>query len=285
MVNCRNGRNVPSDVETSDSCPSATTNPTPRYPAMTPRDRPGSRILFRMPDQSPQLDVPHSRRLSAQHLELPHPRRLIWTAAWNMAESVGLPFGAWIVVTDVAGRNPGLLAGLAVVWLLIAIRKVATGSVSALLMISAIVLTLQTAVVIFTGNAWMYLLQFPLANLAMCVLFARTAPTRKPLVAQLAAEVVALRQPETAHPGLHRFFQGATWFWAGLFLVLTLGMAVMMVTEPFKLFMLVSTAATIALMLVGAAVCVVWFLADGGADQHQGDRRGGRDQHEELERL
>ncbi len=228
---------------------------------MTPRDRPGSRILFRMPDQSPQLDVPHSRRLSAQHLELPHPRRLIWTAAWNMAESVGLPFGAWIVVTDVAGRNPGLLAGLAVVWLLIAIRKVATGSVSALLMISAIVLTLQTAVVIFTGNAWMYLLQFPLANLAMCVLFARTAPTRKPLVAQLAAEVVALRQPETAHPGLHRFFQGATWFWAGLFLVLTLGMAVMMVTEPFKLFMLVSTAATIALMLVGAAVCVVWFLA------------------------
>jgi hypothetical protein len=178
-----------------------------------------------------------------------------------MAESVGLPFGAWIVVTDVAGRNPGLLAGLAVVWLLIAIRKLATGSVSALLMISAIVLTLQTAVVIFTGNVWIYLLQFPLANLAMCVFFARTAPTRKPLVAQLAAEVVALKQPETAPPGLHRFFQGATWFWAGLFLLLTLGMAVMMVTEPFKLFMLVSTAATIALMLFGAAVCVIWFLA------------------------
>ncbi len=178
-----------------------------------------------------------------------------------MAESVGLPFGAWIVVTDVAGRNPGLLAGLAVVWLLIAIRKLATGNVSALLMISAIVLTLQTAVVIFTGNVWMYLLQFPLANLAMCVFFARTAPTRKPLVAQLAAEVVALKQPEAAPPGLHRFFQGATWFWAGLFLLLTLGMAVMMVTEPFKLFMLVSTAATIALMLVGAAVCVIWFLA------------------------
>jgi len=117
-----------------------------------------------------------------------------------MAESVGLPFGAWIVVTDVAGRNPGLLAGLAVVWLLIAIRKLATGSVSALLMISAIVLTLQTAVVIFTGNVWIYLLQFPLANLAMCVFFARTAPTRKPLVAQLAAEVVALKQPEAAPP-------------------------------------------------------------------------------------
>jgi hypothetical protein len=107
----------------------------------------------------------------------------------------------------------------------------------------------------------MYLLQFPLANLAMCVFFARTAPTRKPLVARLAAEVVALKQPEAHHPGLHRFFQGATWFWAGLFLLLTLGMGVMMVTEPFKLFMLLSTAVTAVLILVGATICVVWFLA------------------------
>lgn len=196
-----------------------------------------------------------------EHLELPHPRRLIWTAGWNMAESVGLPFGAYIVGTDLWGRNPGLLAGLGVVWLLIVIRKLTSGNISALLMISALVLTLQTAVVIFTGNVWMYLLQFPLANLAMCVLFARTAPTRKPLVAQLAAEVVALKQPDEHHEGLHRFFQGVTWFWAGLFLVLTLGMAVMMVTEPFTLFIVLSYVATIALTLVGAAICVVWFMA------------------------
>jgi hypothetical protein len=205
-------------------------------------------MLFGMPHQAPEHD-----------LELPHPRRLIWTALWSMAESVGLPFGAWIVVTELAGRNPGLLAGLGVVWLLIVIRKVATGSISALLWISAVVLTLQTAFAIFTGNMWMYLLQFPLANLAMCVLFARTAPTRKPLVAQLASEVVALKQTGAHHPGLHRFYQGVTWFWAGLFLVLTLGLGVMMVTEPYKLFMLLSTMVTIALTLAGAAICVIWF--------------------------
>lgn len=215
---------------------------------MRPQEPAGHRMLIRMPD-------------SAEHLELPHPRRLVWTAAWNMAESVGLPFGAYIAGTDLAGRDQGLLAGLGVVWALIVIRKLVSGTVSSLLTISALVLTLQTALVITTGNVWMYLLQFPLANLAMCVFFARTAPTRKPLVAQLACEVVALKQPATHHPGLHRFFQGATWFWAGLFLLLTLGMAVMMVTEPFKLFMIVSTVVTIALMLVGAAICVIWFLA------------------------
>jgi hypothetical protein len=195
------------------------------------------------------------------HLELPHPRRLVWTAAWNMAESVGLPFGAYIVVTALVSPDAGLLAGTAVVWLLIAIRKLVTGSVSSLLMISALVLTIQTAVAISTGYMWMFQLQFPLANLAMSVVFARTAPTGKPLVAQLAEEVVALKQPDTHHPGLHRFFQGVTWFWAGLFLLLTLGMSYMMETESYKLFMVVSSAVTIGLTLVGAAICVVWFLA------------------------
>jgi hypothetical protein len=55
------------------------------------------------------------------------------------------------------------------------IRKIANGRVPSLLTISAIVLTLQTAAVIGTGELWIFLLQFPLANLCMCVLFARTA--------------------------------------------------------------------------------------------------------------
>jgi hypothetical protein len=195
---------------------------------------------------------------ATEHLELPHPRRLLWTSAWSMAESVGLPFGTYVAVTDLVSPDAGLLAGTAVVWLLIVARKIATGSVTSLLMISALVLTVQTAVAVSTGFLWMFQLQFPLGNLAMCFMFARTAPTRKPLVAQLAEEVVALKQP---HPGLHRFFQGATWLWAGLFLVLTVGMGIMMVTEPFQLFMLLSTVVTIGLTVVGAGICVLWFFA------------------------
>jgi hypothetical protein len=198
------------------------------------------------------------RMPAPEHIELPNPRRLLRTTAWSMAESVGLPFGTYVAVTDLVSPDAGLLAGTAVVWLLIALRKVVTGSVTALLMISALVLTVQTAVAISTGYMWMFELQFPLGNLAMCIVFARTAPTRKPLVAQLAAEVVSLKQP---HPGLHRFFQGATWLWAGLFVVLTLGLAVMMKTEPFKLFMLLSSVVTIGLTVVGAGICVLWFLA------------------------
>ena len=195
----------------------------------------------------------------AEHLELPRPWRLMLTAGWNLAESLGLPVAGYFVGARLGGRDAGMLAATAVVWLTVAGRKVFTRGVPGLLTISALVLTLQTAVVIVTGSMLFFLLQFPLANLGLCVLFARTAPTRKPLVAQLAAEVVALRQPSSHHPGLHRFFQGATWLWAGIFLLLTAGLGVMMVTEPLRAFLVSSTVVTAALTVAGIAVSALWF--------------------------
>ena len=197
----------------------------------------------------------------AGDLEVPRPLRLLLTAGWNLTESVGLPVAAYVIAAWLDGRNAGLIAGLAAIWLTAVIRKIATGSVPSLLTISAIVLTVQTAVVLATGELWLYLLQFPLANFAMCVVFARTASGPNPLVARLAAEVVALRQPATHHPGLHRFFQGATWLWAGIFLVLTAGLAVLMFTEPTRTFLMLSTVTTIALTLAGTGASTLWFLS------------------------
>lgn len=158
-------------------------------------------------------------------------------------------------------RLPGSDAGLAAIWLTAVIRKVATGSVPSLLTISALVLTAQGAVVLATGELWLFLLQFPLANLAMCVLFARTASGPDPLIARLAAEVVALRQPAARHPGVHRFFQRVTWLWAGIFLLLSAGLAALMMTEPAGTFVMLSTVATAALTAAGTGASALWFLA------------------------
>lgn len=198
---------------------------------------------------------------AAGNLEVPRPLRLLLTAAWSLTESAGLPVAAYALAAWAGGRDAGMIAGLAVIWLTAVTRKVATGSVPSLLTISALVLTVQAAVVLTTGELWLFLLQFPLANLAMGVLFARTASGPDPLVARLAAEVVALRQPATRHPGLHRFFQGATWLWAGIFLLLTAGLAALMVTEPAGTFLMLSTVTTAALIAAGTGVSALWFLA------------------------
>jgi uncharacterized membrane protein len=196
----------------------------------------------------------------ADHLELPRPLRLLRTAAWSLTESFGFSFAAFAVVAWLYGRDPGLLAGVGATWITALVRKIATGSVPGLLTISAVVITVQTAVVIATGDLWIFLLHFPLGNLVMCLLFARTARSANPLVARLAAEVVALRQPDH-HPGLHRFFQGATWLWAGIFLALAAALGVLLGIEPVRTFLMLSSVATIALIAAGTGASALWFRA------------------------
>jgi hypothetical protein len=195
----------------------------------------------------------------AEHLELPRPLQLLRVMVWSLSESLGIPVAAFALAAWLGGRNAGLLAGLGAIWITIAVRKLASGSVPGLLAISAIVLSIQTAVVLASGNLWIFLVQFPLANLCLCILFARTARGPKPLCAQLAAEMIALRQPAFHHPGLHRFFQGVTWLWAGVFLLLTACLAALLATEPTATFMLLCTVATITLIAAGIGASVLWF--------------------------
>jgi hypothetical protein len=59
-----------------------------------------------------------------------------------------------------------------------------------------------------TGELWLFLLQFPLANLCMCVLFAWTASGPDPLVAGWPPRWSRCGSRAPPHPGLHRLFQG-----------------------------------------------------------------------------
>jgi hypothetical protein len=194
-------------------------------------------------------------------LQLPAPARLVLTAAWNLAESLGLPLVAYVAGERLGGgQGAGMVAATAVVWLTAAVRKILTGVVPGLLLITGLVLTLQAVLVLATGSVLIFLLQFPVANLALCILFARTAPTGKPLVAQLAAEVVALRHPSAVHPGLDRFFRGVTWLWAGIFAASTIGLAVLLVLEPTAVFLLLTTVVTVAGIAAGTVASVLWFI-------------------------
>ena len=194
------------------------------------------------------------------HLELPRPGRLALSVIASLAESLGLPAAGYVAGMALSGQNAAMMAAAAMVWLTAAVRKLVTRKVPGLLIISALVLTLQAALVVGTGSQLFFLLQFPLANLALCILFARTAPTSKPLVARLAAEVVSLRQPVAGHAGLETFFRDATWLWAGVFAALTVGLAALMVTEPVSVFLLLTTAVTVGGVVVGSGLSVMWFM-------------------------
>jgi hypothetical protein len=205
------------------------------------------------------LQEPEATAAAAQCLELPRPVRLVRTAGLNLAESFGLPTGAYIVAAALAGRDAGLWAMLAAIWLTAATRKLLTGAVPVLVLISLMVLTVQTVIAIATGNLLIFLVHFPLADLGLCILFARTARGDSPICGRLAAEVIGLRCPAVHQPHLDGFFRRATVLWAGVFGLLAIALAVLLATVPLGIYVPVWAATTIALIVMGIGVSIVWM--------------------------
>jgi hypothetical protein len=225
----------------------------------------GPKELFALPRFTADLDrraaaTPGDRDAAAPEcLELPRPTALLRTVGWNIAESFGLPTGAYVLAAWLGGRDAGLWAMLAAIWLTAVIRKLATGSVPGLVAISLIVLTVQTLAAIITGNLWIFLLHFPLANLALCLLFARTARGRSPIAARLAAEVIGLRCPVVHQQRMHRFFQNVTVLWGGVFLLLAVSLGVLLATVPLTTYIPVWAVTTITLIALGIGASTLWL--------------------------
>lgn len=202
---------------------------------------------------------PREAAVTSECLELPRPLHLVRTIGWNAAESFGLPVGGYVVAASLAGRDAGLWTMLAAIWLTAGVRKLLTGSVPSLVTISLAVLTVQTVAAIATGNLLIFLVHFPVANLALCVLFARTARGHSPIAARLAAEVIGLRCPAIHQPRLHHFFQSVTVLWAGVFLLLAVSLGALLATIPLGTYVPVWAATTVVLIAGGIAASALWL--------------------------
>jgi len=194
-----------------------------------------------------------------EYVELPRPVRLLRTAGVSLAESFGLPTGGYAVAAWLAGRDAGLWTLLGVIWLTAGIRLLVTRSVPSLVLISLIMLTFQTVATIATGNLLIFLVHFPLADLGLYLLFARTARRHTPLAARLAAEVIGLRSPDVHQPRLYPFFQHVTVLWAGVFLLLASALGALLATIPLATYVPVWAITTITLIFAGIVASALWF--------------------------
>src|SRR5580704_18152517 len=120
-------------------------------------------------------------------------------------------------------------------------------------------LTVQTVATIATGNLLIFLVHFPLADLGLCLLFARTARRHTPLAARLAAEVIGLRSPAVHQPRLYPFFQHVTVLWAGVFLLLAAALGDLLATIPLAAYVPVWAVTTITLIFAGIVASVLCF--------------------------
>ena len=194
-----------------------------------------------------------------EFVELPRPMRLLSTAGVSLGESFGLPTGGYALAAWLAGRDAGLWTLLGVIWLTAGTRLLLTRSVPSLVLISLIMLTVQTVATIATGNLLIFLVHFPLADLGLCLLFARTARRHTPLAARLATEVIGLRSPAVHQPRLHPFFQYVTVLWAGVFLLLAAALGALLATIPLATYVPVWAITTTTLTFAGIVASALWF--------------------------
>src|SRR5215469_6063810 len=70
-----------------------------------------------------------AERHAPADLQLPGPARLVLTACWNLAESLGFPVVAYVAGARLGGQGAGMAAATATIWLSAAVRRGLTGSV------------------------------------------------------------------------------------------------------------------------------------------------------------
>jgi uncharacterized membrane protein len=196
---------------------------------------------------------------TSESLELPRPVQLLRSTGLNLAESFGLPLGGYALATSLWGRDAGIFAMLAAIWITAGIRRVVSGSVPGLVAISMIVLTIQAIASVATGSLWIFLVHFPLANFGLCIVFAYTARGHSPLAERLAAEVIGLRSRSLRQPRLNRFFQHVTVLWAGIFLLLAGSLGALLAEDPTVTYVPIWAAITVVFITAGIAVSTLWL--------------------------
>ena len=152
-----------------------------------------------------------------------------------------------------------MLAMLGAIWVTAGIRKLVTGAIPSLVIISLVVLTVQGVVAVATGNLWIFLVHFPLANLALCIVFARTARGHSPLAERLAGEVIGLRCPECYQPSLHPFFQRVTCCGPAFSCCWPSAWGRLLATVPVKTYVLIWAVTTVVLIGAGVGASVLWL--------------------------
>jgi hypothetical protein len=195
----------------------------------------------------------------SETLELPRPVQLVRTTGWNLAESFGLPLGGYALAGWLWGREAGVLAMLAAIWVTAVIRKVVTGTVPGLVVLALIVLSVQAITAVATGSLWIFLIHFPLANLGLCIVFARSARGHSPLAERLAAEVIGLRCTVLGQPALKRFFRHVTLLWAGIFLLLAVFLGGLLVLDPTTTYVPIWAGVTIVMIVAGITASALWL--------------------------
>lgn len=192
-------------------------------------------------------------------IELPALRDMLRIGARQLAENVLAPLAVFYAVLATVGMRGAIIGALSWCYLAILARLVLRRPVPAVLVVTALLLSLRTVVGLATGSVFLYFLQPSLENFVLGALFLASVPLGRPLVARLAGDFCALPADLLGHIRLRQFFSRVSMLWAAVFAVNGLSTLWVLLRLPAVDFPLVSTALSFTAVLVAAGSSLVWF--------------------------
>jgi len=214
------------------------------------------------PASEASAPVGPARQSSAREshtLELPHPRRLVKTAAFRLIESTIAPLALFYGLLSVTGLRVGLLAALGWCYAAMLVRMRGKRRIPGILLLGAALLTVRTSLALATGSTFIYFLQPTLGTFVLAGLFLFSTRSSQPLVERLAHDFCPLPDSLMKTGKLREFFLRLSLLWAFVYAVNGAATLALLLTSSLGTFLVLRTAGSTALTVSAIACSYLWF--------------------------
>nr|WP_157606586.1 hypothetical protein [Saccharomonospora cyanea] len=163
--------------------------------------------------------VPHNASDSSDDrrlvIEIPHLRATITHAVVLALETAVVPTLLFMLLLNVAGLVPGLVAVLGWSAFVIGMRRLLRRQVPHTLLLATGMLVARALFALVTSSAVVYVLQPVVGSVFMFLLFVGSAMLGKPITARLARDFVHLPAELFAHQRVQKVFVNVALMWGG----------------------------------------------------------------------
>ena len=188
----------------------------------------------------------------------PQLKAVVARVAASLATAVVAPAAHFWVMLVMFTIDVAVIAALA--WMVGAMvwRKATGRPVSGLLALVLVAMTVRTAVMLATGNTFVYFLQPICGDVLVATAFLGSLWSSRPIVARLAPDFYPVDATLAARPRIRRLFKGLTLMW-GVVIVLKASVTLwLLVSLSTVNFVMIKGGAVFSLTLLAAGTTIVW---------------------------
>ena len=154
----------------------------------------------------------------------------------------------------------GLAYLIAVAWIYGCLlrRLVGRQPVSSVLILSAIGITVRTAIAVGSGSTFVYFAQPILATVVMGGVFLASLIVGRPLIGRLAGDFWPVTPEMAENPRVVSLFRGLTFLWAGVNLTLATVAFALLLWLPLTAFLVAKQVSSLGITVAAVAVTIIW---------------------------